>query len=39
MELEEAIENVKRFNEENKFRDCGVLNNSIETVLGALERL
>ncbi len=39
MELEEAIKNVEKFNKETRFRDCGILNNSIETVLEALEKL
>lgn len=34
---EKAIKIVRKFNIENRFRDCGVLNNSIETVLKALE--
>ena len=38
MELKEAIENVKKFNEQ-RFRDCGVLNQSIDTVLNRLEDL
>lgn len=35
---EKAIKIVRKFNIENRFRDCGVLNNSIETVLKALEQ-
>lgn len=38
MELEKAIKNVKKFNEQ-RFRDCGVLNQSIDTVLNRLEDL
>lgn len=35
IELEKAIENVKEFNKQ-KFRDCGVLNQSIDIVLEEL---
>lgn len=35
---EKAIKIVRKFNIENRFRDCGVLNNSIEIVLQALEQ-
>ena len=38
MEISEAIKNVKKFNEQ-RFRDCGVLNQSIDTVLNRLEDL
>lgn len=37
MELEEAIKNVRKFNQENRYRDCGKINNSIDMVLQALE--
>lgn len=33
---ERAIEEVKKFNQENRFRDCGTLNNSIDIVLNLL---
>lgn len=39
MELKEAIEIVKKFNENNRFRDGGKVNNSIDVVLQALEEL
>ena len=35
---EKAIKIVKKFNIENRFRDGGVLNNSIDTVLQSLEK-
>lgn len=37
MELEEAIKNVRKFNQENRYRDCGKINNSIDMVLQALD--
>lgn len=37
MELSEAQEIVKNFNEKNRFRDCGKLNSAIDTVLKALD--
>lgn len=39
MELEEAIKNVRKFNQENRYRDCRKINNSIDMVLQALEEL
>lgn len=33
----EAIEKVKKFNQEHRFRDCGELNTSIDTVLRLAE--
>ena len=38
MELEEAIKTVRKFNQENRYRDCGKINNSIDMVLVALEK-
>ena len=35
---ERAIEEVKKFNQENRFRDCGTLNNSIDIVLNLLSK-
>ena len=35
----EAIEIVKKFNLENRFRDCGKLNNAIDTVLNLITKL
>lgn len=37
MELEEAIRTVRKFNQENRYRDCGKINNSIDMVLRNLE--
>lgn len=34
----EAIEIVKNFNRENRFRDCGKLNNAIDTVIKIAEK-
>ena len=33
-----AIENVKKFNIENRYRDCGVINTSIDIVLDLAEK-
>lgn len=38
MEEKEAIEIVRKFNEENKFRDMGKLNNAIDIVIELAER-
>lgn len=38
MEEKEAIETVRKFNEENKFRDMGKLNNAIDMVIELAER-
>lgn len=38
MEEKEAIEMVRKFNEENRFRDCGRLNNAIDIVIELAER-
>ena len=35
----EAIEIVKKFNLENRFRDCGKLNNAIDIVLNLITKL
>ena len=35
--LEEAIKTVRKFNQENRYRDCGKINNSIDMVLQSLE--
>lgn len=37
MEIIEAKKIVKDFNEKNRFRDCGKLNDAIDTVLKALD--
>ena len=37
MELSEAKDIIKEFNKKNRFRDCGKLNNAIDTVLKALD--
>lgn len=37
MKLLEAKEIIKEFNEKNRFRDCGKLNNAIDTALKALD--
>lgn len=36
-EEKEAIKIVKEFNKENRFRDCGRLNNAIDTVIRIAE--
>lgn len=36
-ELEEAIKTVRKFNQENRYRDCGKINNSIDMVLQKLD--
>lgn len=36
-EEKEAIKIVKEFNEENRFRDCGKLNNAIDIVIRMVE--
>lgn len=33
-----AIEVVKKFNKENRFRDCGVVNNSIDLLLALVNK-
>ena len=33
-----AIENVKKFNTENRYRDCGIINTSIDIVLNLAEK-
>lgn len=38
MTEKEAIEIVKKFNEENRFRDCGKTNNAIDIVIELAER-
>lgn len=38
MTEKEAIEIVKKFNEENRFRDCGKINNAIDIVIELAER-
>lgn len=38
MEEKEAIEIVRKFNEENKFKDMGKLNNAIDIVIELAER-
>ena len=35
--IEEDIKIVKEFNEKNRFRDCGILNNAINHVLAERE--
>ena len=39
MDIEEDIKIVKEFNEKNRFRDCGRLNNAIEHILAKIEEL
>ena len=38
MTEKEAVEIVRKFNEENRFRDCGKLNNAIDIVIELAER-
>ena len=33
MDIEESVKIVKEFNEKNRFRDCGRLNNAIDNIL------
>lgn len=33
MDIEESVKIVKEFNEKNRFRDCGRLNNAIDHIL------
>lgn len=33
-----AIETVKKFNEDNRFRDCGRINNAIDVVLALVDK-
>ncbi len=35
--IEEDIKIVKEFNEKNRFRDCGIINNAIDHVLAEIE--
>lgn len=37
--MEEKIRIVRKFNQENRYRDGGVLNNAIDDILNELERL
>ena len=37
--MEEKIRIVRKFNQENRYRDGGVLNNAIDDTLNELERL
>lgn len=37
--MEESIKIVRKFNLNNRFRDCGIINNAIDRVLNELERL
>lgn len=37
MDIEEDIKIVKEFNEKNRFRDCGKLNNAIDNILEEIE--
>lgn len=37
MEILEAKKIVKDFNEKNRFRDCGKLNNAIDTIIKELD--
>lgn len=37
-EEKKAIEIVRKFNEENKFRDMGKLNNAIDTLINLVEK-
>lgn len=36
--IEEDIKIVKEFNEKNRFRDCGIINNAIEHLLAEREK-
>lgn len=38
-EEKKAIEIVKQFNKENRYRDCGRINNAIDTVIRLAEKL
>lgn len=38
MNVDEAIEIVREFNKENRYRDCGKLNNAIDIVCEVAER-
>ena len=38
-EEKKAIEIVKQFNNENRYRDCGRINNAIDTVIRLAEKL
>ena len=35
--IKESIEIVKKFNKENRYRDCGRINNAIDTLIYAAE--
>lgn len=37
MDIEEDIKIVKEFNEKNRFRDCGIINNAIDHILAERE--
>lgn len=37
MDIEEDIKIVKEFNEKNRFRDCGRLNNATDNILEEIE--